>query len=91
MKFEHQDHFKSWVEGTPAGRRHAKAADRAPDLDRRWFETHPGQTRYVRPIVEGEFPPFAELHSVSHVLVEQVRPGMRLRYPVQGEPAWTRR
>lgn len=89
MHFDNQEQFKAWVERTPAGRRHAKAADQASEQDRLWFEANPGQTRYVRPVVKGEFPPFAGLRSVSQVLVLQVQPGVRLRHPLQGRPKWT--
>jgi hypothetical protein len=59
----------------------ADVIDRASEGDRVWFELHPDADVRRRPPIEGEFWP-QELTSVTHVLVYQVRPGLRIRFPV---------
>ena len=57
----------------------SEAIERASELDRVYFEQHPGETEYVRPIVPGEFPPEVD---ANNVMVTQVTPGIRVRVPV---------
>ena len=61
--------------------------DRASDLDRAWFERHPGRAYRIRPEIAGEHleavcPP----GRLALTLVKQVRPGLRMRAPL-----WTKR
>jgi len=63
--------------------------DTAADVDREWFEAHPGQDRYVRRPIPGEFgpggnglkapPPPGQTVMVG---VEQLAPGVRMRRAV---------
>jgi len=57
---------------------------RASEADRLWFGRHPGESKRVRPRIEGEFylsepgvPPEAHW-----VVVEQLEPGVRTRRPL---------
>ncbi len=59
----------------------AALIDRASEGDRVWFELHPGEDVRLRPIIDGEFWP-NHFDRASHVIVQQVRPGFRLRLPV---------
>ncbi len=56
--------------------------DAMTDIDRRWFEEHPGTQQYTRPAIEGEFVPVVDSRTVLYVIVSQVSPGHRLRMPV---------
>jgi hypothetical protein len=47
--------------------------------DRKYFEEHPEETSYIRAMVPGEFPHSPEDAAPAHVLVEQIRPGFRIR------------
>lgn len=79
MKFENQKHFSAWYRRTPAGRKYAYASGRASEADRLWFEAHPGVNVYVRPMVEGEFPPSPHRPPIIGVCVEQVHRDFRIR------------
>lgn len=65
-------------------------AEWACQLDRLWFDQHPGETCYARSPIPGEFDP-AELPAVPagharFVKVVQVAPGVRLRFDCHGRP-----
>ena len=81
MLFENKESFHVWATRSKAGKKHARAADKASEKDRIWFEKHPGQTEYIRPPISGEFPPFPGLR-IDAVQVVQIRPGARLRHPL---------
>jgi hypothetical protein len=54
--------------------------ERAMELDRQYFAVHPGVNAYLRLLVPGEF---RHATPASHtVLVEQLRPGVRVRVEV---------
>lgn len=63
------------------------AMEVASDRDRAYFAAHPDRGRYVRRRISGEFgvheddPAFPR--AATHVEVEQVRPGFRLRRAIQ--------
>ena len=65
------------LRGTEAG----EAIDRACESDRLWFERHPGESVRIRPLMSGEFAPFADPVE-SLMLVRQLFPGSRLRTPL---------
>lgn len=68
------------VDGEVAERRAQEAAEAASEDDRRWFETHLGQTVRYRPAFPDEFPPPPEgVQWEQQVEVTQLRPGVRLR------------
>jgi hypothetical protein len=62
------------------------ARETASDRDRAYFATHPGVTVYVRRRLPGEFG-LAEMRhphpDLTHVEVEQVAPGFRLRRAIR--------
>jgi len=71
------------------------AVDEVSERDRVYFETHPSVTHYVRPRVAGELGPAEQsplAHTVTEVWVEQIRPGVRTRFPLiageSGLPSW---
>lgn len=82
MHFENQEQFSAWWRRSPAGRACAEAVDRASEADRLWFEAHPGVNVYVRPLVEGEFPPSPNCPPIIGVCVEQLHRGFRIRRPL---------
>lgn len=55
--------------------------DRVSAEDRDWFEAHPGEEYRMRPAVPGEFWP-SDAAWITHVVVRQVLPGFRLRFPM---------
>lgn len=61
----------------------SRGLDEAMELDRAWFEAHPGEWYYSRPPVAGEFlfpdPPGLALIRVA---VVQLAPGVRVRHQV---------
>ncbi len=59
------------------------AVDTACDQDRDYFECHPETSCYIRPIVPGEFGPFANLDPLEYPLVRVtvLAPGVRVRSP----------
>jgi hypothetical protein len=50
--------------------------------DRNWFAEHPDAEFRERPPAAGEFWPVFDSACVQFVIVTQVRPGWRLRFPV---------
>lgn len=68
------------------------AIDAFCDLGRLWFEQHPGEVRYVRPITWAEQQEsllygVASILLTTHVVVTQLAPGVRHRHPIAGEVA----
>ena len=59
----------------------AAALERASEGDRIWFELHPGEDERHRLPVDGEFWP-QKLARVDLVVVFQIQPGFRMRYPM---------
>ena len=57
------------------------AGDAANEDDRRWFAAHPGAGSRVRLYIPGEFDEVQFLIPPELVLVVQVCPGYRHRYP----------
>ncbi len=51
------------------------------ELDRLWFEEHPGSRCYLRRYVPGEYGP-ARPVSANHILVIEMFPGARMRHPL---------
>jgi hypothetical protein len=60
----------------------SKNIRRAMADDRDWFEKHPDAAYRERPAVADEFWPVFDSRSVLYVIVTQVEPGRRLRFPV---------
>jgi hypothetical protein len=60
----------------------ATAIDRITSEDRDWFGAHPGLELRTRPAAQHEFWPVFDSVNVLYVIVTQVRPGYRLRFPV---------
>jgi hypothetical protein len=59
---------------------HAAAIEAACDLDRSFFERHPGAVTYVRPALEHEAClPGGPCRSLERVQVWQIEPGLRAR------------
>jgi hypothetical protein len=61
-----------------------KALEEISEIDRKWFEEHPGRSMYLRlphtvEVVDDWRPDLT--------LVVQARPGFRLRLPIKGEVA----
>lgn len=56
----------------------SSAAVLASDLDRRWFQANPDRNHRIRPVIVGETP---DAHPGDYVVVHQVRPGRRIRWP----------
>ena len=57
--------------------------EQVSEVDRAWFEAHPGRRTYVRRLVSAEGPgplPWSG-NGVAAVVVNQVRPGVRVRLP----------
>jgi hypothetical protein len=65
-----------------AGQRVSERTATVRARDRRWFAKHPGEDRYVRPVVPGEHWPPHEWASATHVLVTSYGPLLRTRQPV---------
>jgi hypothetical protein len=60
----------------------AAAIDRMSQSDREWFERHPGAEERIRLAAPHEFWPNFDSAVVRYVIVRQVRPGFRLRFPI---------
>jgi hypothetical protein len=57
--------------------------DRASELDRAWFERHPGRAYRIRPEIAGEhLDAVCPRDRLAMTLVKQVRPGLRMRAPL---------
>ena len=57
-----------------------KSVEYASEVDRVWFERHPGVSEYARPYIDGEFPDMPEFsNSRPNVRVTQLRKGIRQR------------
>ena len=59
-------------------RRFARLINRVRERDREYFERHPGETEYLRPVVPGETWPFLDAPG-THVLVTRIGPGIRAK------------
>lgn len=81
MKFESQEHHHAWYTQTEGGRRYAYASEAASEADRIWFENHPKAFCYLRPRLKDEFPPDPMEEINPLILVAQIRPGFRMRFP----------
>jgi hypothetical protein len=76
-------------------------SDAAADDDREWFEQRPWRRFRVRPYRAGELlhpavtlfaaGPSGAPREVNHVIVRQIRPGVRTRTPVYATPARARK
>ncbi len=60
----------------------AAAIDRVSADDRDWFALHPGEDQRTRPAAPNEFWPTFDSACVKYVIVKQVQPGFRLRFPI---------
>jgi hypothetical protein len=63
----------------------ANEAGTVTDVDRQWFEANPGRSVRMRRIMLGELPLEMDgrlLRNATHVLVCQLVPGIRQRWPV---------
>ena len=60
----------------------SEATERASESDRLWFEAHPNQNHRLRPIIDGEFGRVHHKIKENFVAVEQIRPGYRIRRPI---------
>lgn len=80
--FNTKQDFAAWYERSPAGRRCSDAVTKASDADREWFEAHPAEDYYVRAPFPDEFPPLSGGSKPHAVLVQQVKPGFRMRFPL---------
>ena len=58
------------------------AIDKISENDREWFERHPGVDERIRLAASDEFWPVFDSVNVTYVIVRQVMPGFRLRFPV---------
>jgi hypothetical protein len=47
------------------------------EIDRKWFENHPGRSHYIRRFIDGEQAPGRE--AGQWIAVRQVAPGIRMR------------
>lgn len=56
--------------------------DRITGADRDWFASHPDANQRIRPAAPDEFWPVSDSASVLYVIVRQVRPGFRFRFPI---------
>jgi hypothetical protein len=55
--------------------------------DLRWFEAHPHEAAFLRPLVHGEFGPLeTDLPRSTFVLVRQLLPGLCERFTVELHP-----
>jgi hypothetical protein len=65
----------------PPGRGgHATIVALVSEADRRWFERHPDESIYVRPMIPGEIPGRIDPGQLDGwTLVRQIKPGFRLR------------
>jgi hypothetical protein len=59
------------------------AIDAACASDRVWFLAHPEERERIRPLIGGEFAPEHIDAGAQHVLVTQIRPGVRTRRPFE--------
>ena len=63
-----------------------QALDKAVADDKAWFAAHPNRGTRLRPEYPGELPrkrtPPEGAIETAHILVEQIKPGVRLRTPV---------
>lgn len=70
---------------------HEHVVDHVCDIDRRWFDEHPGEREHTRPAVDHELcPPGGPCHPASPaalVRVVKLGPGLRARMPVAGRSA----
>ena len=60
----------------------AAAIDKISENDREWFDHHPGVDERIRLAASDEFWPAFDSRNVQYVIVRQVTPGFRLRFPV---------
>lgn len=50
--------------------------------DRAYFEEHPDEVEFVRPMVDDEFWP-VHIVGTTHVIVRSLGPGLRTREPIE--------
>jgi len=60
------------------------ASENASNQDRIWFELNPHRKHRLRKMIAGEFPhsPLGSIHPPNVIIVRQLEPGSRQRFPV---------